>query len=57
MESQLKHNAKEMGVLRNELQRLEGINNRLQGYGLEGMSDGELSQLIVSLTQVCYCEG
>lgn len=42
--------------MRTEMERLEGVNNNLQGYGLDDLRDAELTNLINSLTQARPCK-
>ena len=53
-EAQLKEVSKEALQLRNETARLEGLNNNLQGYGLEDLTHTQLSSLVDQLNQVRY---
>ena len=52
MEDSLRATSKEAKQLRSELQRLEVVNNNLQGYGLDEMSGSQITQLIRSAQQV-----
>lgn len=52
VEDSLRATSKEAKQLRSELQRLEVVNNNLQGYGLDEMSGSQITQLISSAQQV-----
>lgn len=52
LEGQLRSATKETMQVRHEMQRLEVVNNNLQGYGLDNLQDDDLTNLIASLTQV-----
>ena len=51
-EAQLREVSKEALQLRNETARLEGLNNNLQGYGLDDMTHTQLNSLVDQLNQV-----
>ena len=51
-DGQLREVSKEVVQLRTELGRMEGLNNILQGYGLDDMSDKALGDLVAQMTQV-----
>ena len=49
---QLKEVSTEVLQLRNEMTRTEGVNNNLQGYGLDNLGDQDLANLVNQMNQV-----